>query len=160
MRSAALRNRRAWATSSPSLGWSAEFDALDLDHHARMDALDVLDEFVLLAGRADDQNRLGVGDRLGDLFEKGLVFGETMAGAFLSALELTDRVVGVDDDFVGVFGAETEYAGQAMVDPDNGVVTALHRAAPHPCVYRLNESAEWRDKSLTSITSLGAVRRF
>jgi hypothetical protein len=38
----------------------------------------------------------------------------------------------VDDDLIGVFGAEMKDAGQAMVDPDDGVITALHRSAPHP----------------------------
>ncbi len=76
MRSAALTKRRAWATSSPVAGLIGRFDALDLDHHAGMDALDVLDEFVLLVRRADDENRLGVGDRLGDLFEEVLILGE------------------------------------------------------------------------------------
>jgi hypothetical protein len=132
MRSAALRKRRAWATSSPSLGVIGRFDALDLDHHAGMDALDVLDEFVLLAGRPDDQDRLGVGDRLGHLFEKALVFGEAAPGALLAALEIAHGMLGVDDDLVGVFAAEMENAGQAMVDPDDGVVLALHRARSSP----------------------------
>ncbi len=108
-------------------GVISRFDALDLDHHSGMDALDVLDEFVLVVRRADDQNRLRVGERLGHHFEKGLVFGEGTTDALLRALELTDRVVGVDDDLVGVLAAEMENAGQAMVDPDDGVVLALHR---------------------------------
>ncbi|MGD1039059.1 MAG: hypothetical protein ABR878_18270 [Roseiarcus sp.] len=83
---------------------------------------------MLLVRRADDQNRPGVGDRFGDLFEEVLILGGAVAGAFLSDLKIADRAVGVDDDGVGVVGVEMENAGLTMIDPDDGVIMALHRA--------------------------------
>jgi hypothetical protein len=71
----------------------------------------VLDEFMLLVRRADDQNRPGVGDRFGDLFEEVLILGGAVAGALLAAPVLADGTLGVDDDLVGVFGAEMKNAG-------------------------------------------------
>jgi hypothetical protein len=53
----------------------------------------------------------GVGDRFGDLFEEVLILGGAVAGALLAAPVLADGTLGVDDDLVGVFGAEMKNAG-------------------------------------------------
>jgi hypothetical protein len=103
-------------------------DPLDLDPHGGMNPLDALDEFGPLARRVDDEDRLRVGHRMGQVYERALVLGRTMTGALRAALEITQRALGVDDNPVGVFGAEMENARPIMIDPDDGVIAALHRA--------------------------------
>ncbi len=87
---------------------------------------DEFGELVLLIGRADDQNRAGVGDRLRRLFEERAIFGDPMAGALLAVVNVPDRVVRADDALVRIFDVEVKDAGLGVIDPHDGVKMAGH----------------------------------
>ena len=87
-------------------------------------------QFVLLIGRADDENGAGVGDGFRHLLEKGLILLLAPVGAFVAVFKVAHRPVGMDDDFIRVVRVEVEDARHPMVDPDDRVIMMFHEALP------------------------------
>src|ERR1700722_17571493 len=102
-------------------------DPLDLDHHLRMRMLDVLDEFVFLARWSDDEDGAGVGDRPGDFLKKILVLRRVAAADDVRlVVEVAHRILWAHHQLVHVSRVEAKYARLPVVDPDDGVIMALH----------------------------------
>ncbi len=80
----------------------------DVRPHRRMALGEVLCEFVLLACRPDNEDRPGVGDRLGDRLEERVVLGDAMAGALLAVMDVAHGMVGADDGLVRLLDIEME----------------------------------------------------
>jgi exodeoxyribonuclease-3 len=106
------------------------FDAFDFDRHLGVNALDMLDELVLFAGRADDEDRAGVGDGLRDILQKCLILRGMVVIAVRMAMQIAHGTLGADDQLFRLAGAEVKDAGAPVIDPDDGMVMALHCFPP------------------------------
>ena len=85
--------------------------------------LDVLEQFCLCIGRAGDQDRASIGNRLSHPLEKVMIFGgmpTTDAVGFV--MQVLGWMIRMDDERVGVRNVEMEHAGFAMIDPNHGMV--------------------------------------
>jgi hypothetical protein len=59
-----------------------------------------------------------------------LDFRVVMTAPFLLTMVIADGAIRMDDNFVGVVGVEMEDSGLGVVDPDDGVIMALHDGLP------------------------------
>ncbi len=97
------------------------FDRDDLLAQFGVVRLQVLDEFGLGVGRADDEDFLRALERFRDLVEVALVFGYA-PGGLRAALEVQVAVrLALDELGLDGFLREVQDVGFDMVDPDDGV---------------------------------------
>ena len=101
-------------------------------HQSRVVLADVLDQLGLGIGRSGDENRAGVGDRLSDRLQEGVIFRRMSAADGIGlVMDVSCRVVRMQHQFFDVGRAEMKYARFLMVDPNDGVEMMLtHIAAP------------------------------
>jgi hypothetical protein len=86
----------------------------------------MLDQFGLGIGRAGDENFAGIGDRLCNGVQKFFIgAGMTAADRIGLVVDMLGRMIGMQDEFIGVRRVEMKHPRFAVVDPYDGVKVML-----------------------------------
>jgi 23S rRNA pseudouridine955/2504/2580 synthase len=110
-----------------AVGWMvAGFDPFDMRLDCRMLLRDEFGELVLLFARAENKDRAGVSNRLGDGLEVLAVLRYPVSRALLATMDVADRVIRPDDSLVRLIDAEVENARLLVVDPNDRVKMMGH----------------------------------
>jgi hypothetical protein len=84
--------------------------------------VDVLDQFSLCIRGPGYQYRTGACDGVGDGLKIVVILGRVPApDGIRLVMDVSGRMVRMNDEFIDVRGVEMEYAGLVVVDPDDGM---------------------------------------
>jgi hypothetical protein len=102
------------------------FHSDDDRHPLRVVPMNVLDEFGLCAGRPSDENRTGICNRAHDRAKKIVIFrGMSASDGVSFMMDVSRRMIRMQDESFDVRRAEMENAGFVMINPDDGVMVMV-----------------------------------
>src|SRR5580704_2512775 len=132
------------------LGVARVIDAFhpdDLLRQLRIVLADMFDQRGLGVGRAGDEDRARIRDRLRDRVQKGVVFGGVPAADRIDlVMNVFGGIVRVQHELLDIGRAEMEHPRFAMIDPDDGVMMMMtgHMGSFAQCRMRLAAALRMR----------------
>jgi len=100
-------------------------------HQIRLMAVDVLHELGLRIGRACDEDRARLCDRLGDRVKESVILsGVSAADAVRLVVDMSGWMLGVKDQLVDFRRTKIKHARLMMIDPDHRMKMLAHKIAP------------------------------